>query len=168
MRRAGRPSLAAPAVLQLLERCEQLAPPVDLEALAAELGIVITRRRLNPSTAGLLVRMKGRSVVILARQDDRTRARCTLARAVARVLLEPDLEEAYRIERRPGGADRQLGHATAELLMPARLLEEALDLEPGAQLGAWDDDETVHRLAQRFDVAPPAMGLRLQALGRLV
>lgn len=146
---------------RLLDSAGISREPVSLRDVVSALNLELVKRTREPFTseAALEPLGDGRTIVLNGAGDSRRR-RFTIAHEIGHFVLHP---ERCRPER--GGAVNEAGRReereadafAAELLMPERLVREAVR-EQGL-------DAT--RLAERFEVSRKAMQTRLRGLGLL-
>ena len=146
---------------RLLDSAGISREPVSLRDVVSALNLKLVKRTREPfaSEAALEPLGDGRAIVLNGAGDS-SRRRFTIAHEIGHFVLHP---ERCRPER--GGAVNEAGRReereadafAAELLMPERLVREAVR-EQGL-------DAT--RLAERFEVSRKAMQTRLRGLGLL-
>jgi len=146
---------------RLLDSAGISREPVSLRDVVSALNLELVKRTREPfaSEAALEPLGDGRAIVLNGAGDS-SRRRFTIAHEIGHFVLHP---ERCRPER--GGAVNEAGRReereadafAAELLMPERLVREAVR-EQGL-------DAT--RLAERFEVSRKAMQTRLRGLGLL-
>lgn len=137
--------------------------PVDVLAAANELGVKIFSAKLAEKISGVLVRDpsygSASGFIILVDQDEPAyRQRFTAAHELGHFVLHKDsigdrVEDNYLL-RSEGMSNRQEAEANkfaAALLMPMDLIES--EMEAG--------NTTVSGLANKFQVSPTAMSIRL-------
>lgn len=145
----------------------QKKPPVDVNAIAHDLGIrVYYRFDLESGISGKIMRndnlggSSGFAIVVNAR-DNKRRRRFTLAHEVAHYVLHRDLidkgsvivdSELYR-SNLSDFLERQANRLAADILMPAHLLRRT-----------YQHKRTAEELAVEFDVSKRAMEIRLSEL----
>lgn len=155
-------------------------PPVDIEAIARQLGIDIVERaglRLpgRDGLSGLLLQRKGHTICVVNRDHHINRRRFTIAHEIGHYLLhprqesfiDPDFSLAARDNMSSEGVDPQEIEANAfaaELLMPGEWLLN--EVRRPHELDVFED-ATIKHLAQRYGVSVQAMTLRLTNLGLL-
>ena len=147
---------------------ERIAPylssaPVDLDAMAAILGIEVVQRSLPPNVSGRLERRFGGGWrITLNSRHSKTRRRFTLAHEIAHYLLHRDLvgdfiedDDRYRSTTLPEALEVQASRFGASLLLPSALVTSAVragEREPEA-------------IARRFGVSSSIAELRLREIG---
>lgn len=140
-----------------------LAPPVDVLAVAKELGLAIFSADLAANVSGVIVKDKGYGtssgfVIFVDSGESPARQRFTAAHEIGHFVLHKHLigdrhEDNYLL-RSTGISNRQEREANefaADLLMPRDLIEQALK----------DGYTSVEKLADLFKVSKIAMGIRL-------
>jgi Zn-dependent peptidase ImmA (M78 family) len=142
----------------------QAKAPVDVEAIARDLGIKIYAKDMGEDVFGSLVRDRTSGgwsgyAIYLNRDNHPNRRRFTLAHEIAHFVLHKDLVEAGIIDdiqyrsRLSNVHETQANQLAADILMPRTLVErEAVDNEDGRPLWA------------RFMVSEAAMDIRLKSL----
>lgn len=138
-------------------------PPVDVDRLAADLGLhVIRRRNLGPEVPGGIFRSASSpsGYTIYVNSNDRPRRqRFTLAHEIAHFILHRDLlgngiedDAQYRSSSLGILHEQQANRMAADILMPAQLVK------------AVSPEKSPAELADAFDVSVDAMQLRLREL----
>jgi Zn-dependent peptidase ImmA (M78 family) len=140
--------------------------PVDVEAIARDLGIKIYRESLEPGVYGKLARdprsASGYSIYVNS-SDSRLRQRFTIAHEIAHFVLHRDLVDSEIVDRQlyrshlGNKYESQANRFAAGLIMPSELVAEAfqkLSRDPAV-------------LARKFQVSTVAMRIRLESLGLL-
>ena len=164
-------SRADAAAREFIERSSLTGLPVDLEKMAAELGILVARQASNASLHGMLIRRDGQRIIGLNSVHAGTGQRFALAHLLGhfklhrgRDLIIDDVAARYShgklacmpTDREEAEANRFAG----ALLMPetvVRAMAAEADFATAAQL--------VDLLAPRFEVSAAVMGHRLMSLG---
>jgi len=163
----------------ILERLGVRAAPIPVEKIALQLGLVVERAVLGDDVSGLLVVQDGRGVIGVNTTQSPTRQRFTIAHELGHFVLHPKAMpvfidksflkpyfSAFRNSASSTGEDRlerEANSFAASLLMPAKLVHEAIR---ELQVDLADDDE-VEILAKRFQVSRQAMSFRLANLAHL-
>jgi Zn-dependent peptidase ImmA (M78 family) len=171
----ARYSLARKRAHDLLAIGKIEKPPVPVERLAALAGAEIRYEPFAGDLSGIVHRTQGnRHIIGVNSLHPLTRRRFTIAHELGHLLLHKD-EELHIDERFPIGLrsglsslaqdDREIeaNQFAAELLMPLGFLRE--DLE-SLRLDV-ETEETIHRLAERYQVSVQAMTVRLTSKGAL-
>lgn len=149
--------------------------PVDTEAIAASLGMPVTRERLAPDVAGALLLTPAGPAACLNSRQPPERQRITLAHLIGHVQLGHRFPggtrvhvdrafEAFRSERPCTAAERLDFEANVYagwLLMPVAALDAAVAGRGGQRL----TDDNIQDLAREFGVSVQGMTLRLSAVG---
>ena len=153
-------------------------PPVDVEAVAAALGLTIVRDDLGAGVSGLLVSHQGAACVCVHEADHRHRQRFTIAHEIGHFVLRHQFVRGEHVHvdrgvvvsqrgpRAASGVDRkeiEANQFAAALLMPPALVTEAVTACGGRPLV----DSQVSALAATFDVSEQAISIRLSTLGLL-
>jgi Zn-dependent peptidase ImmA (M78 family) len=143
----------------IISRHAQRAP-VNVEAIARDLGLSVYLDRLPPDVAGKIVRNPSGYSVYLNPADPTRRRRFTLAHEIAHYVLHRDLigddlidDGMYR-SKLGGRYERQANQLAADILMPPGLVR-------GYYLGGTNSPV---ELGNIFDVSADAMRIRLQEL----
>jgi Zn-dependent peptidase ImmA (M78 family) len=168
-------ALARRKAEQLLREAGIVAPPVPVEHLAERMGALVRYAPFDGQMSGLLHRSEnGNRVVIGVNSRHPTvRQRFSIAHELGHLALH---EPAFQIDQHAFVSFRNSKSSTASdpheieanqfaaaLLMPESLLRTCVD-----QLGENPDvEESIRRLAQRFDVSTQAMTIRLTSLGEI-
>lgn len=163
---------AAERAKQMLSKFKVVRPPVDPEAIAGLLGVVVVREKLDGNTSAMLYRESGQPPVIgLNNSQSRKRQRFSIAHELGHLVLHPGrplivdhVRVNFRDDRASAGSFREEIEANAfaaELLMPREMLEVAL-AEFELQT---PENEIAKKLAAVFGVSTEAIGYRLVNLG---
>jgi Zn-dependent peptidase ImmA (M78 family) len=150
--------------IEILNRSQPDTAPVDVERLAAELGLDIVRQRLSDDIAGMIIRDRKRSpesgyTIYINSGDNPRRQRFTLAHEIAHYVLHRDLigdgvsDSALYRSKLGEWYERQANRMAADILMPVKLVRKYYETQKG-----------IAPLAQIFDVSPDAMRIRLEEL----
>ena len=156
----------------LLAKAGAYALPVDVERVAAHLGLEIHKRPLEDEYSGFLA-VKEKAIVVNSAHPP-ARQRFTIAheighhqlhrrKAGASVFIDQTVyfrSAQFRGEER--AREREANHFAAELLMPEGLLAEYLDERP---MNPSAYSRELRELADEFDVSKQAMDFRLRDLG---
>jgi Zn-dependent peptidase ImmA (M78 family) len=154
--------------------------PVSVENIARALGVVIRREPAPDDLSGFILRddARGETVIGVNQHHALNRQRFTVGHELGHFLLH-DLEPLHvdrhdvgfpakrRDERSAEGTDVEEKEANlfaAELLMPARFLEQDIVDLGGASLL---DEELVGQLARKYAVSTQALSFRLAYLGHV-
>lgn len=136
--------------------------PVDLDAMAQELGLHVVRAPLASDIAGMLVRdaeARAGYRVVVNSSDPPRRQRFTLAHELAHYMLHRDLVDEvvdnalYRSPNLGDDMERQADRFAAQLLLPAEEVRRA-----------YSTLRALGPLADRFDVSDAALRIRLREL----
>lgn len=137
--------------------------PVDVHALATDLGIAIRSDDLPDNISGKIERdWLDDPVITVNRAHPRTRQRFTVAHEIAHYVLHRDLigdgivdNALYRDDRIGDARERQANRYAASLLMPSTLVKKA-----------WADGvRSSQGLARAFQVSPAVAEIRWRELG---
>jgi hypothetical protein len=143
----------------------QTRPPVDVDAIARDLGIKVYLDDLGEDIFGTLKRDRHRGgwsgyMIQLNRNNVPNRRRFTLAHEIAHFILHRDLVEAGIIDKIQYRSflsnmhESQANQLAADILMPRELVERESA-----------NDEDNRPLWARFSVSDAAMAIRLRSLG---
>ena len=153
---ARHPSYAAN---ELLEQAGVSAPPVPVEELVMQCGVLLHKGKLPEAVSGLLIELAHGALIAVNKVHVTTRQRFTIAHELGHHLLAhterfhlnlgdgTPAEYNYRLER-------AANEFAADLLMPRPLVTKAFQENP-----------TTSSLAGIFEVSDIAMGYRLVNLG---
>lgn len=159
---------------RLLERAGEHAPPVNVEKVAASLGIRVEQAELDADCSGLLIRSDRDGAVIGVNWDHHpNRRRFTIAHEIGHYLfhkggtfIDKGTYARFRDQESGSGTiseEKQANHFAAVLLMPERWIKKAFQQHPFDPA----DDSSLHELAEAFQVSTQAMMFRLSNLGLL-
>jgi Zn-dependent peptidase ImmA (M78 family) len=159
----------------LIAKSKTDRPPVPVESIAREKGVIVSKRRVESNVSGFLYRnaSKRRPVIGVNIAHHPNRQRFTIAHELGHFLLHAgdvvhvDDPVNHRDERSGQGTDVQEVESNlfaAELLMPVQFLREDLQ-----RFGTLDllDEQKVESLARKYGVSNQAMAVRLSYLGYL-
>ncbi|MEQ8396551.1 ImmA/IrrE family metallo-endopeptidase [Thalassobaculum sp.] len=145
-------------------RSHQMAAPVDVHAIARNLGLRIRSLDLGENVGGRIKRAwSGGYEVHVNERDHPRRQRFTIAHEIAHFVMHRDLigdgitEDA--LFRGPWGdphVETQANRLAADILMPYFLI----------QIYWLRAERSVDQLARRFDVSKQAMEIRLEGFRR--
>lgn len=141
--------------------------PVDVEAIAKELGLDYQRLLLDEKTDGLLVKDEPNTPfkAVVDSLAHPHRARFTLSHEIGHYIHKyqdfPDEKIAGKVERRDEMSSRGIdpeeiwaNRFAAALLMPAGIVAKL-----------WADGKRIEDMADMFNVSLAAMGHRIENLG---
>lgn len=144
---------------QILDFLGIAEPPIDVDAIAHQLGVLV-RSVANPGWSGALRSSERVARVFVDSQDPAVRRRFTLAHELGHLMLHPLGTEFRDRESQPLQAlprkEREANQFAEELLMPEWLVRPYVDV-----LNA-----DLAKLASAFCVSRMAMEIRLQTLYR--
>ena len=168
-------ALARRKVEQLLREAGIVAPPVPVEQLAEHMGALVRYAPFDGQMSGLLYRAEdgNRAVIGVNSRHPTVRQRFSIAHELGHLALhEPafQIDEhafvSFRNSKSSSASDPheiEANQFAAALLMPEALLRACLDqLEENP-----DVEESIRKIAQRFDVSTQAMTIRLTSLGEI-
>jgi Zn-dependent peptidase ImmA (M78 family) len=157
---------------RLLRESNIVEPPVNVEAIAARLGIIIRRTPTTDDVSGFLLKQAEAAVIGVNSLHHPNRQRFTIAHEIGHYMLH-DFDEVHvdksvvrlRSEASSAGTDKEEVEANrfaAELLMPKEFLEPELSR---FALNDLFDERGMQQLARHFQVSVQAMSNRLTSLG---
>ena len=124
------PSKAEKRATELITKLGHAAPPIDVEAIAASLGVRVERADLGDDVSGVLVRRGGQAVIGVNWTHHPSRQRFTIAHELGHFLLhaagtyiDKGTHARFRNEQSGSGTDREEVEANAfaaALLIPAQ------------------------------------------------
>lgn len=144
----------------------QGTPPIDLDAIARDLGLTIFRINLGDEISGQIIRdprKGGKSgfAIYVNSSHHPNRQRFTLAHEISHFILHRDLIEngviddtMYRSQELNSYYESQANRMAADILMPIRLVKTFMPRYP-----------RVEDLARVFGVSKGAMEIRLKSIG---
>lgn len=157
---------------QLLNHLDIAEPPVDIEAVARQQGVLLTSASDKDDISGFLLCSPGSPAVIgVNASHRRVRQRFTIAHELGHLLLHGKTE--LHVDRlvvrmrdrqdRDGGNEDEMeaNRFAAEILMPGEFLRA--DLENLGPVSV-DDEQAISKLAKRYQVSKQAMTIRLTSL----
>jgi hypothetical protein len=160
--------MATPATLtpgQIISK-HQTAPPVDVVAIANELGLKVWEMRsLPPTVSGKIFRdpdhggESGFSIAVNGNEEHAARKRFTIAHEVAHFILHREylekkdgvIDDAMYRSGMSTKEEAQANNLAAQILMPMHLIQQLI------QSGFTNPEQ----LAEKLDVSPTAMKIRL-------
>lgn len=152
------PAEHAPMIARYSQR-----PPVDLNGIANELGLVIYSESLAPGVSGVIVRnpdygTRSGFAIFVDRDEVAVRQRFTAAHEIGHFLLHNHLigerlEDNYLLRSNQMSSQQEVeaNRFAADLLMPRNLIQQAMN----------EGYTNVETLADLFQVSRIAMGIRL-------
>jgi len=150
------------AAMEIL-RVHQRSAPVDVVAIARDLGLQVYVDELPPGVSGKLVRRPefgspSGYVIIANRMQALVRQRFTVAHEIAHFILHRNEigdgineDVMYRADGMTGPQETEANRLAADILMPWHLINTA----------TISGQQTVEHLAQVFVVSEVAMSIRL-------
>ena len=162
-------------VRDLLAKAGAYAPPVDVERVAAHLGLEVREKPLKDEYSGFLD-VKEKAIVVNSAQPP-VRQRFTIAHEIGHHQLHrPETDAPCFVDHTVYFRSAQFNAAerererdanifAAELLMPEGLLAEHLDAHP---LKASKYALALRELSEKFDVSKQAIIFRLRDLGFVI
>jgi len=165
------PNKAEKKAREVIAQLGQVAPPIDVEAVATSLGVRVERADLGDDVSGVLVRRSGQAVIGVNWAHHPNRQRFTIAHELGHFLLheagtyiDKGTYARFRDEQSGSGTDWEEVEANAfaaALLMPVSLVREEARRRPFDPA----DDAALSALAAAFAVSGQAMSIRLANLG---
>lgn len=159
--------------LRLRRRAEaltagQLAPPLNLNAVAEELGAEVQVVEMPPDLSGALLREPDHAVIAVNSRHTPAQRRYALAHEIAHLALHPEIgvhvDEGFALDLRAPtmGTAETIENVEANifalhLLVPNRWLLADIDIEAFD----FEDEDRLGALARRYGVTVPAMVRRL-------
>jgi Zn-dependent peptidase ImmA (M78 family) len=142
-----------------------LAEPVDVEALARQLGATVRRDELEDDVSGFLLVEHGVSTITVNSRHHMNRQRFTIAHECGHLHLHAgagdrlwvDKTHFYRATSKPGEdlQEIQANQFAAGILLPEHLVRTSLNGRTPLT------EVDISRLASRFEVSDRAMTVRL-------
>jgi Zn-dependent peptidase ImmA (M78 family) len=156
----------------LVEKLGLKAPPVPVEKLAKALGVRVEYNPFDDELSGMAFLRDGKPIIGVNSKHHPNRQRFTIAHELGHIVLHRShLETAIMIDksrnfipRDPTSAEGtdpleiQANAFASELLLPAKLVRQALSEWPGDL----NDDDYLIALAKRFRVSLTAFQFRLE------
>lgn len=148
-------------------------PPVSVEQIAEELGLIVAYHDLEDDVSGMLIRHgEGPAVVAVNVRHHENRQRFSISHELGHFLMHQDQPSVFvddllvhfRAETGNKTYDPREAEANAfaaSLLMPRDFLTEDLQRKPIDV----SDDTAVRSLARRYGVSVQALTIRLANLG---
>jgi Zn-dependent peptidase ImmA (M78 family) len=138
-------------VADLLKRLGLASPPIDVQRIAKSLGIEIVEISADIWFGGMYMRFHGRTYLILNRYMSQAAKRITVAKGIARYVLEKNLPNHEFTELQFQLHIERFAH---ELCVPSEMLKERLMKQIDYSY-----------LASIFDVTEGEIARRLKELG---
>ena len=147
----------------ILARHTDKAPPINLRALTADLGLRLSYETLPPRISGKLVRdriTRSGFAIIVNENDPSRRQRFTIAHELAHYVLHRDLigedivDDAMYRSSMSDEFERQANSFAAQILLPSATVR-----------GAYRDTKSLAGLSTLFDASSDAIRIRLRELG---
>lgn len=161
------------AATKLLQEANITKAPVNVEALAARVGAMVSYDVLKEDLSGVLVKDKARVVIGVNSFHAKTRQRFTIAHEIGHLMLKHkgDVFVDQTVMRRDGRSAQAIdpqeiaaNQFAAELLMPRDFVIKAVQRWQ-AKRPDLSSISLVDELAEEFQVSPQAMEYRLTNLG---
>lgn len=163
-------------VRSLLESSNVTEAPIDVEKVAAGLGIAIKRTPTEDEISGFLLRnAEGNTIIGVNTLHHPNRQRFTIAHEIGHYMLEHEFDQVHvdrsvmklRSAASSSGEDQdevEANRFAAELLMPSGFVGKDIKSLIMTDLL---DDKRMQQLARRYQVSVQAMTNRLITLGYL-
>lgn len=154
----------------LVDRFRLDTPPVDLDKLAGELGVMVVRQPAETDVNGMLIRRDGQDAIGLNDRHSHEAQRFALAHALghhqihARRDLIIDVANRYRLGKL-GSVPTDREEMEANRFAAALLAPESIVRRMAAEADFQTGRQLVELLAPRFEMSHAAMSYRLMALG---
>ena len=163
-------------VEKLLKSQNIRSEPVRVKSLAKNLGIQVQEQTAEDGLSGFLYRDRNRNLTIIGVNVDHheNRQNFTAAHELGHFFLhdfdQVHFDRSFKVWRRDEKSsdgtnleEREANLFAAELLMPAKFLEESIN-----ELGSLEfEADEIKQLAKRYEVSVEAMTIRLTSLGYL-
>ncbi|MCX6795790.1 MAG: ImmA/IrrE family metallo-endopeptidase [Candidatus Falkowbacteria bacterium] len=167
--------LAIDGAEKLLNKYEISIAPVDVEKIAGDMGIEVSRMKFSKDEISGAIKIKGKSgnPAIAVNEDHcKERQRFTIAHEIGHFILHSidnfHIDSTEAVYFRDANAtssttnikEVQANQFAAELLMPKSMIVS--DLQGGYKLNNSDDDvQIIARLAKKYNVSSQAMSKRI-------
>jgi len=154
---------------QLLKSLNAMKLPIDPKKCAESYSVVVNGVKMNDNVSGLFMTKDSVSYIMYNLDEVKQRQRFTIAHEFGHFILHKDVKlfidksqkTLYRNSASTTGEslkEREANAFAASLLMPKALIEEEITNSP-------KNTDVVDYLAEKFDVSPLAMSIRLSNLG---
>jgi Zn-dependent peptidase ImmA (M78 family) len=162
----------------LIDQFETIELPIDVEMIAALVGIEIKKNNFGTTMSGFALQKNGARYIGVNKGEVIERQRFTIAHELGHLMLHHHDHLNYdpgksvmllRDKHSSEGTDLKEIEANkfaAELLMPEDFIREDLAIQGGIDL-INDDQKTskfIERMAKKYQVSTQAMRIRLTAL----
>ena len=152
---------------EILQKCGEVEPPVDVFHVAQELGATVSPQLATDDISGALSRDGDGPVIGFNARHSRNRQRFTIAHECGHLVLHDApyfLDRVFHRDRVSVEAtdvfEIEANKFAAALLMPkAWLLEDMADMPQPLR------SEDIEKLALRYEVSQQAMSYRLENIG---
>lgn len=170
----ARRATAVRKVKQLLHDSEIDDAPVDVEAIAEELGIRVEYQPFSEDDeeiSGCIMKAGGEFIIGVNATHHSNRQRFTIAHELGHYVMHRStldkvhLDRNYRSAQGDDSKEIEANAFAAELLMPEDLVREYTGELADTPLDAEDDHAVIQKLAEQFEVSTQAMTIRLVILG---
>jgi Zn-dependent peptidase ImmA (M78 family) len=159
---------------KLLETHKIESSPIQVNDIASALGIQVRYESTKDELSGFLLRDLSRHKVIIGVNNDHhlNRQRFTIAHELGHFFLHTQeklhVDRGFQINLRDGNSskgeiedEKEANLFAAELLIPVQFIQEEL-----AAIEVLDlEDDSISKLAEKYEVSTQAMAFRLSYLG---
>lgn len=157
----------------LLRSLPEIKLPIDVETIAKSLGLNVMQYDLGEGVSGLLAIQEGVGTIGYNPKEPKVRIRYTIAHEIGHFDLHRDKSDLFvdkeLIYRSINSGDtlekqqmeQEANVFASALLMPSNLLRKEVEK---AKLDL-ASDESIEKLAKKFDVSTTAMTIRISNLG---
>ena len=135
--------------------------PVAVGAIAKDLGLTILKSTMPGSVSGEIRESEGVVTIKVNRHDVKERQRFTIAHEIAHFLLHRErlasgiTDDVLYRSRLSDDLEREANRLAADIIMPASLIQEALDIH-----SALKPDERYKKIAELAQVSLAAIKIR--------
>ena len=151
------------------------SPAIPVEKIAKREGAALTYQPYEGNLAGMLVNTPERVIIGVNSAHPVTRQRFTIAHEIGHLLLHGTaidgvhLDRDFRVHRRDSTSalavddlEIEANRFAAELLMPYSMIMDEID-----EMFDVEDPQEIRALADRYEVSPLAMQIRISNLLKL-
>lgn len=150
--------------------------PINVEALAKQIGAVVTYAPFKEELSGVLVKETNRTVIGVNSSHSKARQRFTIAHEIGHFVLkhQGEIFVDQMVMRRDGKSSKAVdrneidaNRFAAELLMPEALVLESVQRLQDSK-SSFSMGDLIGEIADEFQVSTQAMAYRLTNLGILM
>jgi Zn-dependent peptidase ImmA (M78 family) len=148
--------------------------PIPVDKVARHIGALVRNIALDDEISGMVFVKNDQAVIGVNSLHHANRQRFTIAHEIGHLLMHSaqlagnvHIDKNYRVLKRDAASSQgvdlieiQANQFAAELLMPRKLIEKALETRPLYL----EDDKCIEALASEFKVSKQAMTYRLSSL----